>query len=169
MDVPADQAKIAELVAWKFHTYAAIIENGLPPIPGVVEFVTQAAETLPLAIASGSLRSEIEHLLRKAGLRGKFAALATADDVERSKPAPDVYLKSLEKLAELPYLQSPRLKAFECLAIEDAPAGIRAAQAAGMKCLALANSRPIEELRHADWIYHAMSDIDLKVIRKAFD
>jgi HAD superfamily hydrolase (TIGR01509 family) len=166
---PAEPKIIEDLVAWKARTYAAIIEGGLPAMPGAAEFVTRSAETLHLAIASGSLRSEIEYLLGELGLREKFSAIATSDDVEKSKPAPDVYLKALEKLRTLPPLQSPPLQAWECLAIEDAPAGIRAAHAAGMKCLALTNSRPVEDLRHADWVYHAMNDIDLDEIRKAFN
>jgi HAD superfamily hydrolase (TIGR01509 family) len=162
-----DHQRRDELVAWKFRAYPEIIRHGLPPMPGAVEFVEKAA-LFPLAIASGSLRVEIEHLLTKLGLRAKFAVLATADDCQRSKPDPEVFLKALERLQQLPVFRGAPLAAAECLAIEDAPLGVVAAHAAGMKCLALAHSRPREELRHADWVCHEFEDVNLEKIIAGF-
>ncbi len=164
-----DPGRREELVAWKEKTYWEIIRNGLPPMPGAVEFVEKAASRYPLAIASGSLRREIEHLLVQLGLREKFAVLATADDCERSKPDPEVYLKALERLGRLETFRERPLRPAECLAIEDAPGGIEAAHAAGMKCLALVHSRPADELRHADWVFHEFSEVDLDRIAAAYD
>ena len=161
-------ARRDELLAWKAHAYEEIIHDGLPSIPGAAEFILSAARHFPLAIASGSLRAEIEHLLEKLGLREEFAVMATADDCERSKPDPEIYLKALTRLQELPQLHEPLLGAGECLAIEDAPLGVVAAQAAGMKCLALVHSRPQAELQHADWVAHQFADVDLEIIRAAF-
>jgi HAD superfamily hydrolase (TIGR01509 family) len=157
-----------ELLAWKARAYQKIILDGLPPFPGAAEFVLSAAQGFPLAIASGSLRAEIDHLLRKLGLREKFAVLTTADDCERSKPDPEIYLKTLSRLQELPQLHGPLLEAGECLAIEDAPLGVVAAQAAGMKCLALAHSRPQADLQHAEWVAREFADVNLETIRSAF-
>ena len=165
---PLSIARRNELLAWKRDAYEKIIHNGLPAIPGATEFVLSAAQRFPLAIASGSLRAEIDHLLRKLGLREKFSVLATADDCERSKPDPEVYLKALSRLRELPQLREPALAAGECLAIEDAPLGVVAAQAAGMRCLALAHSRHQSDLQHADWVASGFSDVDLAAIRAAF-
>ena len=162
-------ARRNELLASKANAYEKIIQNGLPAIPGAAEFVLSAAKRFALAIASGSLRAEIEHLLQKLGLREKFSVLSTADDCERSKPDPEVYLKALSRLGELPQLREPRLEAGECLAIEDAPLGVVAAQAAGMKCLALAHSRHQTELQHADWVALRFTDVDLEAIRAAFE
>ncbi len=85
---PVDSKRRDELIAWKFRAYQEIIRDGLPPMPGAVAFVQQVAARFQLAIASGSLRSEIEHLLGKLGLREKFAALATADDCATIKARP---------------------------------------------------------------------------------
>ena len=157
-----------ELLPWKARAYEEIIRDGLPPIPGAAEFVLSASQSYPLAIASGSLQVEIEHLLRKLGLREKFAVLATATDCQRSKPDPEIYLTALSRLQELPQMRAPRLQAGECLAIEDAPLGVLAAHAAGMKCLALAHSRPEAELQHADWVTRQFADVDLEFIRANF-
>ena len=161
-------ARRDELLARKARAYEKMIQDGLPPMPGAFQFVLSAAQRFPLAVASGSLRAEIEHLLQKLGLREKFAVLATADDCQSSKPDPEVYLKALARLQNLPALREPRLKAGECLAVEDAPLGVVAAQAAGMKCLALAHSRPQAELQHADWVANKFADVNLDIIRAAF-
>ena len=161
-------ARRAEVLEWKTRAYEKIIQDGLPPIPGALEFVFSAARHFPLAIASGSLRAEIKHLLQKLDVREKFAVLAAAEDCQRSKPDPEIYLKALSRLQELPLLHEPLLQAGECLAIEDAPLGVEAAQAAGMKCLALAHSRPQAALRHADWVAREFADVDLEIIRAAF-
>jgi len=164
-----DLARRDELIAWKAREYAQLIRDGLPPIPGAMEFVREAAAKYPLAIASGSLRSEIEHLLEKLGLRRAFQVLATADDCEKSKPAPEVYLKALRRLGELADFAAAPLCPDECLAIEDAPLGVVAAHAAGMKCLALAHSRPAEELRHADWVIQSFAEAELTSYSKSFE
>ncbi|PYV22891.1 MAG: HAD family phosphatase [Acidobacteria bacterium] len=167
-----DHGRRDELVDWKARAYWELIRDGLPPLPGAVEFVGKLAAQYPLAIASGSFRVEIEHLLGKIGLREAFQVLVTADDVERSKPEPDAFLKALHRLRQLPELGADAGKAAldpaNCLVIEDAPAGVRAAHAAGMKCLALAHTRPLVELRHADWARRDFGEVDLEEIARAF-
>lgn len=157
-----------ELIGWKASRYAEIIRNGLTPVPGAVDFVTQAARYYPLAIASGSLRVEIEHLLNTLGLREKFAVLATADDCQRSKPDPEVYLAAFARLRCLPPFRGAPLLTRECLAIEDAPLGVVAAQAAGFRCLALTHSRPANELQHADWIAAEFAEVRMADIDATF-
>jgi HAD superfamily hydrolase (TIGR01509 family) len=166
---PTSPARRDELLAWKARAYEKIIQDGLPPLPGATEFVLSAAQRFPLAIASGSLRAEVEHLLEKLGLREKFAVLATADDCEHSKPDPEIYFKALTCLRELPQLNGPPLNASECLAIEDAPLGVVAAQAAGLKCLAIAHSRPQAELQHADWVAREFAHVNMEIICSAFE
>lgn len=166
---PVDAQRRDELVQWKFDAYQKIIRDGLPAMPGAVDFIREAAARYPLAIASGSLRIEIEHLLSKLGLRECFRVLATADDCLRSKPDPEVYRIALARLSQLPAFGSPPLRADECLAVEDAPLGVVAAKAAGMKCLALTHSRPAGELRHADWVSREFAEVALGEVRRDFD
>jgi len=181
-----DAARRDELVAWKARTYWEAIREGLPPEPGAVDFVRTVSARYPLAIASGSLRPEIEHLLGKLGLREKFPVLISAEDTEHGKPEPEIYLKALAALRQLPPepnqapgpdpIQVPgqdrgglgNLAARECLVIEDAPAGIQAAHAAGMKCLALAHTRPVEALGAADWACRGFAEVRLPDIESGF-
>lgn len=165
---PVNAAHRDELLRWKAETYLKAIRDGLPAIPGAPEFVRQCAGRYPLAIASGSLRAEVEHLLEKLALRAEFAVLSTADDCERSKPHPCSYLIALRGLQALKVFREDGLQASECLAVEDAPAGIEAAHAAGMKCMALAQSRPAPELSHAEWVFPTFGEARLDDIAKGF-
>jgi HAD superfamily hydrolase (TIGR01509 family) len=165
---PVNTSRRDELVAWKGERYQQVIQDGLPAMPGAITFVTELAKHYALAIASGSLRVEIHHLLTLLDLREKFAVLATADDCERSKPDPAVYLIALSRLRALPCFGDQSLQAEECLAIEDAPLGVIAAQAAGFKCLALTHSRPAAELQAADLIVTEFADVHMRDVHALF-
>lgn len=97
--------------------------------PGLRRFLAAARrQRLPLALASCSPRSWVDMVLKRFRLRPAFAAVVTADDVRRTKPAPDIYLLAAHRL---------KMKSYDCLAIEDSAIGIQAAKAAGMVCLGL--------------------------------
>lgn len=165
---PVNHERCEELVNWKSRVYGKIIENGLPTLPGAVDFVRRAASRYPLAIASGSVRSEIELLLGKLELRDQFKIIASADDCERSKPDPEVYVVALSRMKALPEFQTNPLQASQCVAIEDAPGGIEAAHAAGIKCMGLAHSRNTENLGNADWAFHGFEQVNLEAIAREF-
>jgi HAD superfamily hydrolase (TIGR01509 family) len=160
-------ARRDELIAWKARAYMDAIQDGLPSFPDAIEFVHTVAAQFPLAIASGSLRAEIEYLLKKLGLRDKFRVLVTADDVARSKPDPEVFVKAIARLGRAvfdPQAGHKELRAEECLVIEDAAAGVDAAHAAGMKCMALAHSLPLDVLGHADWVFDNFAEVKMEEI-----
>ncbi|MEU1669108.1 HAD family phosphatase [Streptomyces sparsogenes] len=91
-----------------------------PPIQAVVE---RAAGSIPMAIASGSSRSMIDAVLCHQPFRDAFDLVVTRDDVERGKPAPDIFLTAAAKLGAAPA---------DCLVYEDSDEGMAAADAAGM-------------------------------------
>lgn len=98
----------------------------------LIEEVAAFAESLrgkmPLAIATGGSRMVIEKTLKIVGVSDWFDEVVTADDVVEGKPAPDIFLKAAHLLGVSPS---------KCLALEDAPAGILAAQRAGMQVIAI--------------------------------
>ena len=99
----------------------------LAVLPGVRELLEAAtAAGLPLGLASSSDRAWIEHWLQQHDLARFFGCVRTRDDVANPKPAPDLYLAAAACLG----VQSER-----CLALEDSPNGLRAALAAGMRCV----------------------------------
>ena len=93
-------------------------------IDEVVEFARSLRGKIPMAIASGGSRMVVEKTLQAAGLSDLFDEVVTANDVSCGKPAPDIYLEAATRLEIAPA---------KCLVLEDAPAGIMAAQSAGMQ------------------------------------
>jgi HAD superfamily hydrolase (TIGR01509 family) len=128
------------------------VESHHVVIPGVVDFVKSLAGRYRLAVASCALRQEIEHVLHVAGLMDTFEMIAAAEDVRVGKPDPSIYLYVLDELNK----KEPLL-ASDCLAIEDTPVGIQAAQQAGMKCVAVATTFRGDRLRTADAIVPSLA------------
>jgi beta-phosphoglucomutase len=111
------------------------------PLEGARELV-ETAQGLGygLALATGTTREAGERALAELGVRAAFEHVISGDDVPRGKPAPDIYLRAQELLGV-----DPR----RCLVIENAPAGITAAIAAGLPCLAVATYLPPQALAEA--------------------
>ena len=110
--------------------------------PHVREAVLHAAGRSPLAVVSGATCSEVELVLRAAGL-DVFEVIVSAEDVARGKPDPESYVLALKRL---------RLPAADAVALEDSPPGIAAAKAAGLSCVAVLGTAPRERLGQADEI-----------------
>jgi HAD superfamily hydrolase (TIGR01509 family) len=96
--------------------------------PGAVELVERLRGRTRLGLASNSPRSLVDVALDTARIADAFDAIVTSDDVERSKPAPDLYLLACERLGVPPS---------DALALEDSASGIAAAKAAGLTCIAV--------------------------------
>lgn len=145
----ADETRLMRLIARKSSYYQEEIRHrGYPFFPGAAEAVRAlAAAGLHLGIVSGALRDEVEGALGQAGLRSAFKVLVTAEDVAAGKPDPEGYRRGLEALNAAPPLPERLLHPHEVLAVEDTPAGLEAARAAGLVTLALAHSYPAERLQ----------------------
>ena len=100
----------------------------IEPIDEVVEFARSWQGKLPIGVATGGSRLVIEKTLQAAGLSDLFDEVVAAEDVACGKPAPDVYLEVARRLNVAPG---------KCLAFEDAPAGLMAAQSAGMQVVSI--------------------------------
>lgn len=143
-----------------------IREQGIPFFPGARELVAAAiADDLMLGVVSGALRDEVACAAVELGGRHGFKALVTADDVGAGKPDPEGYQRGLELLNTLPPRPSRPLEAFEVLAIEDSPVGIRAAMGAGLATLGVAQTYPAETLIGADDVVDSLREVTLPRIR----
>jgi beta-phosphoglucomutase len=148
--------KIDDWVAAKSRIVEEMLSSGSLLFPGVAACVRLFAERVPLAVASGALEPEIAIVLEHAGLRSCFAAIASASDGVRGKPAPDLYLLAIAKLRT--QLPDP-IDAGACIAIEDSHWGLEAARRAGLRCVAVTHTYPASELGKADLIVDTLSDI----------
>ena len=115
-------------------------EHGVDLKPGIFELLDYLdAQGIPAAIASASPIPRIQKYLSKHGLDVRFAALCSGRDVPHGKPEPDIYLHAAAALG---------LKAEECLALEDAPAGIRSASGAGCLTVMIPDQdQPSDEIK----------------------
>ena len=123
--MPADEINRAVVDRMEQH-----YRERLPLLPGAVEVVRSLHRRWPLALASSANREIIDFALDAAGLAGEFSVTVSSEEVERGKPAPDVYLEAARRLG---------VPADRCVAIEDSSNGLRSAAAAGMAVIAYPN------------------------------
>jgi beta-phosphoglucomutase-like phosphatase (HAD superfamily) len=150
-----------------------LIADELPLFPGVVTFIKALARHYPLAVVSMARRASIEYVLERAGLKNAFAVIVSAEDVSACKPDPACVNRALEKLNEARRQSGggqPALAPAECLVIEDAPPGIVAARAAGMRTLGVTNTVGESALRAAgaDVVTHSLADWTDDAVRHVF-
>lgn len=165
----AEPSRLARLVARKASYYRERIRRGgYPFFAGALARVEEmAAAGLALGVVSGALREEVVGALEQAGVRGRFKALVTAEDVGESKPSPQGYLRALETLNTQPPLPVRLFHPHEVLAIEDSPAGLAAASAAGLSTLGVAHTYPAAELA-ADLVIGRLADLRLPALLAHF-
>ncbi|MBI2512467.1 MAG: HAD family phosphatase [Opitutae bacterium] len=110
------------------------MQGEMKVIQPVVDFAIAAAKRAPVAVASGGPRPIVRQTLEVTGLAALFSIVVTPEDVVHGKPAPDMFLLAAAKMGIAPAA---------CLVFEDADPGFRAAEAAGMKWVAV-TSRPVK-------------------------
>ena len=147
LDIPAAKNRTYEI-------YLESVPDQLRAFPGARDLVLACrAAQLRTAVASSADLIKIEANLRKiALLPATWDAVVCAEHVEHKKPAPDIFLAAARELGCLPE---------ECVVIEDAVNGIEAALAAGMRCVAVAQTFPAEKLAAAHLVRSAMTEVTL--------
>jgi beta-phosphoglucomutase len=134
--LPADPAHLDALVRARIDGYLAAVTSGQPIDADAIAFVEAAAARVPLAIASGAFRREIDHVLSAAGLAEHFPVVVSIDDVTHGKPDPEGFTRAIDELNRV-LRPEPPLAASDAVAIEDATDGVKAARAAGMRVAAI--------------------------------
>jgi len=120
-----------------FHEhFQRLVDTQASAIPGVVDFIHAVARRVPLAIGTSSPHESATSAVDRLGLQDTFRVIVGAEDYEMSKPAPDCFLVAAERLGVRPE---------RCLVFEDSPAGLAAAQAAGMWSVAISHGRSATE------------------------
>ena len=153
LGVPLEPDAISDEVVRRLER---IYRNELPLIEGATEAVERLAGSVPLGLASSSNREIIELFLELSGLWPHFAAVVSSEEVERGKPAPDVYLEVLRRIGAEPA---------RSVAVEDSENGIRAAKAAGVRVLALPNPHyppAPEALADSDDVLGSLCDLTVE-------
>ncbi len=157
LDLPAAKRRTYEI-------YLGLVPTSLRAFPGARDFVRSCrAAGLLVAVASSADAIKIAANLQQIGLPGDFwDGVVTGEEVHHKKPAPDIFLMAAQKLA---------VTSAECVVVEDAVNGVQAAKAAGMRCIAVAQTFPVEQLRAADVLREniaqvLLSDLDPALVHQ---
>jgi beta-phosphoglucomutase-like phosphatase (HAD superfamily) len=110
-----------------------------------------------MAIGSAAIPFNIDFVLDNLHIRHYFKAIVSADDVERSKPHPETFLKAAKLLGAEPA---------DCIVFEDVPKGAEAASNAGMKAVILTTTHEPEEFKHLQNVLHFASDFADEAVKK---
>ena len=146
--------QVQEAADRKEALYREMIERDFLAIDGAVELIDAlAAADFSLAVGSSGPPENVALTLQCLGRAERFAARVTGADVTRGKPDPQVFQLAAKKLGVVPQ---------QCIVVEDAPAGVAAAKAAGMACVALVGTATREQLAQADLIVESLRELDAK-------
>ena len=122
------------------------------PVPGAAELVARLhAGGVPIAVVTSSIREHATETLELVGGAGLFKVLISAEDVTAGKPDPEGFLAGLAALGVAPA---------DTVAFEDAPAGIAAAKAAGLRCIGIATTHDAEALAAADSVVSDLTGVN---------
>lgn len=143
------QTQIDRIGAAKEARYRELVRTrGIEPLPGVRRWLARLkAEGWRQAVASSAPLLNIEAILAALEITTYFDSIASAENVERGKPDPQIFLAAAGKVGTIPK---------RCIVVEDAPAGVEAARRAGMRSIGVLSSHPALE---ADWVVRTLDDL----------
>jgi beta-phosphoglucomutase len=155
------ERKVAALIARKGVAMQALLQSGAVLFPGVKEFIREAAASVPIAIASGALRHEIDEIVEAAGIADLFSAIVASGDTPQSKPSPAPYRLAFTRLRDA---AGADLQPHRCVAIEDSRWGLESAAGAGLRCVGVTNSYPAEALGSAELVVDGLKALTLPML-----
>lgn len=149
-----------ELLKERSKIYGRLLERfGFSPRPGLFPTLKLFKEMgFAKAIASSTQRKWIELGLRSLGITQEFKVIVSGEEVAEAKPDPEIFLLTSKRL---------RIKRGRCLVLEDTITGVRAAKAAGMKCIAIPNQyNRDEDFSRADLTIRSLKEISRRLIEE---
>jgi beta-phosphoglucomutase len=154
---PLAPEKMQEMADSKERYFRDAVRTTATALPGAIELLSELHDAgYPQALASSAPMANIELIGDVLGLNRYLDALVSGETVPRGKPAPDIFLKAAATLNMAPSVS---------LVIEDAVAGVEAAHAAGMRCIAVAGERDLAGLRAAELMVKSLTEVNLARIQ----
>jgi HAD superfamily hydrolase (TIGR01509 family) len=139
----------------KMDRYWELVRSGIPVVHHAVDTIRRLSLQYTLAVTTGAARSELDAVFDQLNIRSYFSVVVTVEEFTHSKPHPEAYLLTSERLHIPPH---------QCTVIEDAPAGINAAKKAGMRCVGITTTHTAEVLMEADVIVDSLGGITESLI-----
>jgi beta-phosphoglucomutase len=154
---PLSQEQVQLLGNRKETYFRDLIRQTAAPLPGSMELMRSLhGAGYFQALASSAPIENIQLISEVLGLERYLTALVSGETVPCGKPAPDIFLKAAQEL---------HIEPSHCLVIEDAVAGVEAAHAAGMRCIAVAGNRDLPGLRKAELMVKTLLEVDVKRVQ----
>ncbi|MFC1848506.1 HAD family hydrolase [Chloroflexota bacterium] len=148
--------EVEDLASNKEELFRRIAKQSIKPFPGVLNLMLSLRAAMwKMAIASSTPVENIKLITQSLDIAGLFDAVVSDKDVLRGKPDPEVFMLAADKLEAAPA---------DCIVIEDAVAGVRAAKDAGMKCIAVTNTNPADKLAEADMIVDSLETVSVDTL-----
>ena len=151
-DAAGSDDDVADMDRRKEAYFRQIIDREFPAMAGAAELIDQLQDAgFSLAVGSSAPPENVHQILEHLQRKERFQGIITGNDVTRGKPDPQVFLLGA---------QAMRVDPSRCVVVEDAPAGVAAAHAAGMQCVALASTgRSPETLREAEVVVEQLTEL----------
>ncbi len=150
---PLPPEEVIRLANLKEAYYRELIRETASALPGALELMSELHQAgYPQALASSTPLENIQLISDVLGLKRYLSVFISGETVSHGKPAPDIFLKAAGDLG---------VPARRCLVIEDAVAGVEAAHAAGMRCIAVAGERNLPGLRKAELMVKTLREVSL--------
>jgi len=156
-----DEAGLKELLKEKEEFYRKEYAPYLAPINGLVNFLTALKDAgVKMAMATSATIDDIDFILNKIPIRGDFDAIVNSSMVSKPKPNPQIFLKAAEELGHDPA---------KCIVFEDSLAGIKAANSAGMKVVAITTGHTAEDLHPVDLVINDYAGLTVQRMAELFN
>lgn len=147
-DIPEGQ--VHALAEQKEHKFRELVRGNIAALPGATDLLERAHEAgIKQSIVSSTPRANVELIIDTLGVREYLDTIVGEEDSERGKPDPQPFTTAADRLG-VPY--------GHCVVIEDAPEGIAAGKAAGMRTIGVTTTRPADRLAEADLVVASLDD-----------
>jgi len=160
--VPLDDARLEALIEEKERLFPTLV-GGHGLFPGAADLIDRVSAAVPIAIASGALRHEIDMLLEAGGLAERVPIIVAAGDTPRSKPHPDPYARAFALLRESGALGDD-VRPGQVVAIEDSEWGLQSARGAGLRTIGVTTSYSADRLPSAELTVDGIDAITLPLL-----
>ncbi|ASU35930.1 beta-phosphoglucomutase family hydrolase [Mucilaginibacter xinganensis] len=155
-----DEAGLKSLLKEKESLYRELYAPYLVPVNGLENFLTALKNSgIKIAMATSATVEDIDFILNAVPIRDDFDEIVNSSMVDKPKPDPQIFLKAAEKLNREPV---------NCVVFEDSLAGIKAANAAGMKVVAITTGLAADELHPVDLVINDYSELTVQKLALLF-
>ena len=145
----------------KQQEYRRVVAENIRALPGAIELIKSLNNhNIKTAIASSAPVENIDIIIKGLKIQDSFQAIAHGTEVDEGKPSPQIFQLAAGKL---------NVEPGNCVVIEDAIAGVTAAKTAGMKCVAVTNSHPVDKLQKADLIVDSLEKVAIDDLKNIFN